>query len=551
MKQTRRILAIILSVLMIFVFTACNNESTDSSSESNTVTEESKDNNETSTSESSSKSDESMESSKDILVMRMDADPGTFNLVNTYIMNAVQILSMTTCTLLRTVDDGKGGTINAIDDRYGLATEYAFDDDNMGMTFTIRDNAKWHDGNPVTADDVVYSLKRYTGNSRYGYVDYENITKVDDNTVHIGFTRTDSNALFGIGTMWIVEQSVLEEIGEEEYFTTTNYIGCGPYKVVSWVPGDSIDLEAVDDYFGGTPKIKNIRIRFIAEASVGMMELETGGIDVIDIPNWVDVQNIMNGEYEGIAKAVQISDMLHTCAGFNLSSDSPFQDLRVRQAFAYALDRDTIALGAYEGVGQVAYTIFSDGGENMLRYTPETWPYSLNVEKAKELLADAGYPDGFEMTLLTNQDANRSMAAQIAKNQLAEVGIEASIVNYDNATYAATMANETDSWDVWFRNWGAGTVWYSMIDNTIAVNCHPNESDETWIKYKTLSSDMAKEMDTEKRYAIENEIQENFLTEALYIYNLIAPVKNYVMVDNLYGLTRVSYYWDILDAYFE
>ena len=491
-------------------------------------------------------------SSKDTLVMRMDADPGTLDNLTTAIMNGTQILSIVNCQLMRGSYDENMGTIYEMDNRYSIAKGYELAEDNSKVTWTIRGDAKWHDGNPVTVEDILFSIGRYQENSRYDFIDYTKLEKIDDTHFSVGFTKKDANAIINIGSMTLVEKSVFESIGTESYLTTPALVGCGAYKIKDWMAGDSMTLEAVEGYFGGDPKIKKIIIRFIAEASVAMMELETGGVDIIDIPNWTDVANVINGNYAGIAKHIQVPDMLHTMVGYNLSADSPCSDLRVRQAIAYAIDRDTVALGAYEGVGEVAYTFFSSNVENIKVFKPEEWPYPYDTTKAKELLAEAGYADGFKMTILTNQDANRSMAAQIIKSQLAAVGIQADIVNYDNATYAATMSGETDSWDIWLRNWTtSGVCWDQYFTNIVDVNCHPDDNDETWKKYMDYAASMAQELNQEARYAIEDEIQGTIMTDALYTYNLISPVKHIILGESLCNLERMTYNWNMLDAYFK
>lgn len=495
---------------------------------------------------------ESVTSSKDTLVMRMDADPGTLDNLTTQIMNGNQILSMVNCGLMRNSYNEEMGIIYEMGTRYAIAQDYELAEDKNSVIWTIREDAKWHDGNPVTVEDILFSISRYQENSQYDFIDYSKLDKIDDTHFSVGFVRQDANAIVNIGTMTLVEKSVFEAVGSEQYFTTTAFVGCGAYEIKDWVAGDTMTLEAVDGYFGGDPKIKKIMIRFIAEASVAMMELETGGVDVIDIPNWTDVSNVMKGNYEGVAKHLQIPDSLYTMVGYNLSEDSPCRDLLVRQAIAYAIDRDTVAQGAYEGVGEVAYTFFSGNVENMKVFSEEEWPYDHNVEKAKELLSQAGYGDGFKMTILTNQDANRSMAAQIIKSQLSEVGIEAEIVNYDNATYAATMSGETDSWDIWLRNWTTtGTCWSQYFTLIVKTNCHPDENDDTWKKYTDYAAAMAGELDEAARYDIEDKVQETVMDDALYTYNLIAPVKHIILSDNLCNIERANYSWNVLDAYFK
>jgi len=494
----------------------------------------------------------SVTSSKDTLTIRMDTDPGTLDNLTTAIMNGTQILSIVDNTLMRTAYTEDLGTVYNVDNKYCLATEYTVAEDNSKISWTIRGDAKWSDGTPVTVEDILYSIARYEANSNYSFIDYTKLVKIDDTHFEVGLTRADANALTLIGTATLVQKAAHESLGNEKYFTSPSFVGCGAYKIVDWVAGDSMKLEAVEGYFGGDPKIKNINIRFIPEASVAMMELETGGVDLIDIPNWTDVKNVDGGQYQGVAKHLYLPDILFTMVGYNLSPDSPCKDLNVRKAIAYAINRDDVALGAYEGVGEVAYSFFSTNVENIHILDKDAWPYPYDLDKAKELLKEAGYENGFEMTILTNQDANRSMAAQIIKSQLDKVGITANIVNYDNATYAATMSGETDSWDIWLRNWTtAGVCWNQYFTNIVVTNCHPDEQSAEWIKYTDLAAKMAIEMDTEKRYAIEDEIQSTIMEDALYTYNLISPIKHVILADGLKNIERCGYNWNVMDAYFE
>lgn len=488
-------------------------------------------------------------STEDTLVIRIDGDPSTFDNIMA-VSNAMLIQGFIQNTLLTTSYNEDMIAETTLNDKYGLAESFTIDEDNMGLTWKLREGVKWHNGDVLTTDDVLFSIERYRTMSRYDYIDFDNVTKISDTEFHVGLTRTDPSSVYGVGAFQIVNKKVFEEVGEENYFTTPAFVGTGPYKITQWITGDSITLERFDDYFGGVAKIKNVKFRFISEAAVAMMELETGGVHVIDNPNWTDCQNIDNGMLEGVAKYYKCLDRFDNYLGFNLSEGSPFADLRVRQAVCYAIDRDELLIGAYEGLCSETYTMWTGDGEYLINWDKESWPYNTNLEKAKELMADAGYADGFSTKLMTNQKADQGLAIQIIKNQLAKIGIDCELVTYDSATYSSLMANDPTSFGLWLRNWTAGTVWYTGITNTMKTNCHPQADDPTWQKYEALAYKIGETMDNTEREQLWHELQEGFMEEALYMYHLNKATKNTLVVDNLYNLERCGYTFFPLDAHF-
>ena len=137
-----------------------------------------------------------------------------------------------------------------------LASEYSFDDDDMGLTFTIRDGVTFSNGYELTAEDVAFSIRLCSDQSYYQMVDFDNI-ETDGNTIHIPFLQKDANALYNIGaTIPIYSEQYYQELNNEAEFFSTSAVGTGPYKIVEWVGGDYLDLEANETYFAGAPIIK-------------------------------------------------------------------------------------------------------------------------------------------------------------------------------------------------------------------------------------------------------------------------------------------------------
>lgn len=488
-------------------------------------------------------------STKDTLTIRIDGDPSTFEGAKA-VSNALICGSFCEAKLQTTTYDKNMADVVGFNDRYTVGVSAELDEDEMGVTMGIREGVTWSDGTPFTIEDVLHSIDQYRTMSRYDYVDFDNVTKVDDTHFNVRLKRKYAGAIAAVGGFQMINKKVHESVGPEVYFTTESYVTLGAWKITKWVTGDSIEMTARNDYFGGTPKIQNVIVRFIPEASVAMMELETGGIDVVDVPNWTDVQNVINGSYEGVAKYYKCRDRFDNYLGFNMSKGSPYADIRVRQAVCYAIDREELLIGAYEGLCSPTYTIWTGNGEFLTTFTEEEWPYHVDLDKAKSLLAEAGYPDGFKSSIMTNQKADQGLCIQLIKNQLAKIGIELELLTYDSATYSDLMANDPTAFGLWLRNWTAGVVWDTAVTTTMATNCHPQEDDPVWIKYRDWAVKFAGIMDDAEREKEVRAFQENFLTEALFVYHLNMATKNTILVENLMNLERAGYTFFALDAHF-
>lgn len=491
-------------------------------------------------------------SAKDMLVFRIASDPNSISDVISTSLYTYQINSLVAGTLMNQIGDGQGNVIVDFTDR-SLGTSYEMDEDSLGITFHLKEGINFCDGTPFTAEDYIFSLLYHRSSSSYACVDFDNIKALDDYTVYVPFSYTSSSIVRDLG--WgirVFSKNAYEAAGGsagEANFFTTGFVGTGAYMVDEWVSGDHITLKANPGYFGGTPKIDKIQFRIIAEASVAMMELETGGVDVVLDPSWTDVSNVINGQYGDKIAYWKSKGAMAVELGFNCSEDSKCSDIKIRQAICYAIDKNVFAEGAYQGIGDDMYTIFSGTFENMHDLSAQ-WPYSYDPEKAKELLKEAGYENGLELTIIHNGDPNRVLGCEIMNKYLGEVGITLNVQGFDTATYAAMMKNETKSWDMWLRNWGgSGTSPTRILAQTIPENCHA-ENDAAYPAMKELADALIREMDDEKRMEYSDELQERYLTEWLYMYPMVQMNSYTVMNSKLKGATLAEFSWDLTDAYF-
>lgn len=489
-------------------------------------------------------------SSKDTLTIAMPTDPGTIDMH--YSIAYDYVAPFVINHLLIQEYDSNNMVLPAVGEE-SLASEYSFDDDDMGITFTLREGVKFSNGYELTAEDVAFSIGLCSDQSYYTMVDFDNI-KADGNTVHVPLLAKDANALYNIGaTIPIYSKQYYEELNDEAEFFSTSAVGTGPYKIVKWVGGDYLDLEANDDYFAGAPIIKNLRIRFITDASVAYMELQNGGVDIVQQPVWTDVESVLSGSVSGITCWEESSAYM---LQFGMNCSGALKDLKVRQAVVTAINKEELAAGAFLGSGENSYCLVSESLPGTIDYK-DSWPYAYDPEKAKGLLEEAGYKPGeLKLTCIVGAGGGpRTDAAQMIVGYLDAIGITLEIKEIDIATYASTITDQPETWDFWLRNFGSGIgnapSAHNYFGQNVTMNCFIDKQDSS-AKMLELANNMGQAMDDKEREKIFAELQEYYLNECLYTCPLVQQ-KTYTLVNaSLKNLTKCGQlYWNVKNAYFE
>ena len=214
-------------------------------------------------------------------------------------------------------------------------------------------------------------------------------------------------------------------------------IGTGPYTWGDWSIGNTVELNAFDDYYvEGQPAIKKVEFKVISEDGNRYIEVETGGADICYNLSGVD---IAAAEANSDVQLFREYTMDNCYLSFN-QREEPFTDVRVRQAIAYALDIDGAWNVCMDGVGQPAKGVLPDNVTDSIAkedspYHVDYPVYQYNLEKAKELLAEAGYPDGFTCTMTCDQNQQRLDTAEMVQMQLAEIGITMKIASMERGTF--------------------------------------------------------------------------------------------------------------------
>ena len=450
-----------------------------------------------------------------------------------------------------------------------LANEYSVSDDQKTITYKIKDNAVWHDGQPVTANDVAFTFKSmadagYTG-GYYGDVEnikgakafhdgkldsIEGIRVVDDTTIEIEFENIYAPAVTNLGTIHIIPEHIWSKVPTSEWKNQTELlnapIGCGPYKLTQYESGSFVKFEAIKDFFNGDVKTPNLIFK-VVNADTIQAEFKTGEIDIANVETLrkTDIDALVKEGYSTQA----FPNFQFTYMGFNLRKEA-LQDLKVRQAFMYAIDRQSIVDKVVEGRGQIV-------NAPML---PSSWAYpeasqlegyAYNVEKAKELLKEAGWEDKngdgvlenakgepFKLSLACQTNhPKREQSAMVIQENLKAVGIQIEIdsmefsammdkvvANHDFDLYMMgnTLSLDPDPRPMWHSeaiSHEAGVVGYNIV-------AYENKETDKLIESgnSTLDKESRKEIYTEFAKILNRDVPEVYLfcqdIEKVYNSNL-------------------------------
>ncbi len=500
--------------------------------------------------------DAAQTSSKDELNIAMTTEPTNFD---------VQADSNPAATKVREQIFSRLVRVNADAEIEGdLAESWEISEDGLAITFHLRQGVKWHNGDDFNADDVIYSFARGSEvpyvTSGYDFVDYGATEKVDDYTVVLHLAYPYSTALRSLATQsvfMILHQASVEAAGDQMKYEP---VGTGPYKFVSWITGDSITLEAFEDYWEGQVPIRDVIFHFVPEATQATIELETGDVDLVLDPAASDIKR-MEGDASGDYQVLKFSSNHSDSLVFNYNAEI-FRDIRVRKAVAYAINLDEVLLGAYGGNGYVASTFVTKDTYGFTdEFEGDAYPYKQDLEQAKSLLAEAGYPDGFAMNLLVDSDTSyRYKTAEIIQNQLGQIGITVNIRAFDTATYKSMRAAQ-DPAEFEAMLYGcsgltgdADDMLWQSLESTAAgskgyVYTHDDDQLSTE-KYDELLHQARATYDDAERVAIYKEIQELAEEELPFMPTCTRGVKALASAD----LKGVDYYFGYLrlrGAYFE
>jgi len=359
-------------------------------------------------------------STKDTLIVAITSEPPNADPHNNTHLVSFFVQKQVYDTLI--VQDENGEIVPNLAERWEII-------DDTTVRFFLRDDVYFHNGDKLTAEDVRYNIQRATelpsSRSVFSAFDGEGTAVVDDLTIDIK-THEPYAPIFNYLASSrgdIASKRAIEEIGEESFGHEP--VGTGPFVFDKWVSGDRLELVRNDNYWGHKPEYERMVVRFIPEAANRTIELETGGADIILNVAVNDKQRLLDNPQTGI-----VDGPAFRCIYFTFNQNyEPFNNLKFRQAVAHALDLEAIVESVWMDTGQVADghlapTVFAYKSIGVHEYNPE---------KAKALLAEAGFPNGTKIEMLVGQDRAFIDICEIAQNMLGQVGIEVELQILESA----------------------------------------------------------------------------------------------------------------------
>ena len=336
--------------------------------------------------------------------------------------------------------DENGNLINAV------ASDYTISEDGLTYTFTLRDGVKFHNGNAVTAEDVKYSLERAAGllNGDVLISALKPITSVsisDDKTVLVTVDSPDPELIYSL-TAAIIPAGSGEAEGAEP-------IGTGPFSFASYVPQVGIVLAKHTEYWQeGLPYLDEVTFKIIANVDTAMLDIKGGSVNVVPYLTESQAAELKNEFHIVSAPSNVVQALFLNC------TEGPLVNVKVRQAINYALDKEMVSMFVAGGNGTLISSAMLPTLQDYYVELNDMYGTTANIDKAKALLAEAGYPDGIdlEITVPSNYDIHVE-ATEVVAEQLKAAGINATInavewgvwleEAYNNRKYEATICGIT------------------------------------------------------------------------------------------------------------
>jgi peptide/nickel transport system substrate-binding protein len=403
------------------------------------------------------------------------------------------------------------GTIELVPD---LATGWETSEDGLTWTFTIRDDVVWQQGyGKLVAQDIVDSFNRVrnpeTGSRWLGELAIiSDIQAPDDTTVIFTLNQPSAAFLHNIAAFrqgLITNSRAVADAGEDY---GRKPVGTGAYELVEWVPGVQIVLKANPDFYLGQPEVDTATFIVISDESVRMLALQRGEVDI--------ALNLQNPEiYRTLRARDDISTGetdTSTAHGINVNTRmAPFDDVRVRRALLHAIDREIIAEVIWGGLASPAY---SDLAPAYLGHTADVPLYEYDVDKARELLAEAGHPDGIKTTLYWLSTHSTELLGAV-RAMWRDAGIETEVRLVDAGTWVASIASGEAPLILSLATRADPHVWYSSFFHSDAFP--PGMNGMFYDAVDDLIEAGGTEYDPGKRADIYTQIQQQVMTDLPYL----------------------------------
>lgn len=426
-----------------------------------------------------------------------------------------------------------------------LAESWESSEDGLTWTFKLRPDVKFASGKELTSADVVATFNRLINPDhplRYSDTVFfiDSVEAPDDETVvmHMNSTYGCVEDTLAMQCCFILNEDYINEYGYDIGIDPATIDGTGPYKVTSWDAEEQMTFEQNPNWYLGEPGTPNIIMRVIPEASSRAMAIENGEVDALDRPAVDDVSRIR--EIEGMTIVAQPGYGLQGFQ-FNCSDRSVCQDVNVRKAISAAIDREAIVNSLF---GDIEETATAGPLVPQNRGYVDLGVPEQDYEAAKQYLEEAGYPDGLEISIMTYAGYNKGVElAEAIKDQLSEVGINATIETVDDATFNASLnglAPDQFNWDMFIMGFGGFSLDPDASLRRICVTSSDglNTNNYGWYSNATvdqLLNDAIVSVDQEERMKMYEEAQKIIYTEDPFAVYLNLRNSLYVTTDAVEG----------------
>ncbi len=346
------------------------------------------------------------------------------------------------------VKDGKSEIVPS------LAKSWDISEDGKTYILHLMEGVKFHNGEDFKADDVVYSLNRIVtvqGAVNSGFVsqiegfdelangaatELSGVKAIDDYTVEINLKEPYAGFLASLAAapVSILDEKTTTEAGDKFGIEPEFTVGTGPFKLKEWKLNEGIELVKNENYWKEAPKVDGVEIKVVPDTETQNIMYRNGELDILDLDYMVDYIPTYKQEFKD--NLVSVPRVGITYFTFNENIE-PLNNVNIRKALSMAIDRQAIVDSMYNGTASIENGIFPKG---LIGHNENIEAIEYNTEKAKEILATEGYPNGFDMEIAidsSSSDTTKSIL-EIISEQLSEIGVNASLKTYDESTWLAT-----------------------------------------------------------------------------------------------------------------
>ena len=339
-----------------------------------------------------------------------------------------------------------------------LAKSWTVSDDGLDYTFVLNEGIKFHDGEPFNAESIVANYERAKSDSSLRLASqtamWDSVTVDSEYQVTIHLKEPNNTFLNKLAQVRIVSPKAIKELGKDGLAKQS--AGTGPFILSERVDGGYTKMVRNENYWQDGPKVDTLTGRVVPEDGARVAMLQTGEADIISPLPAIQVDKLKN---DASLDVLNLGGLTYRYATLNKNytladGRKPLDDVRVRQAMNYAFDSEAYTQVVFQGYASVPTSLFASS----VPYYAEQTPYTADVEKAKSLMSEAGYSNGFPINIWVDNTTIEMQGAEFLKQQLAQINIDVNVVPMESTTIADMTSAPEDKTEVqmWYVNWSSG-----------------------------------------------------------------------------------------------